>query len=85
MPSTFTTALSLVITSWLGTSITCSIMLILRPTRSKIGDETEPGLQRVGVLAEALDRPSIALRHELDRPEDEDDGRKKKDENKNGP
>ena len=32
-PSTLTTALSLVMTSWLGTSSTCSIMLILRPTR----------------------------------------------------
>ncbi len=31
-PSTRTTALSLVITSWLGTSSTCSIMLILLPT-----------------------------------------------------
>src|SRR3546814_9122242 len=37
MPSTFTTALSLVITSWLGTSSTCSIMLILRPTLYMIG------------------------------------------------
>ena len=33
MPSTFTTALSLVMTSCEGTSSTCSIMLILRPTR----------------------------------------------------
>ena len=31
-PSTRTTALSLVMTSWLGTSSTCSIMFTLRPT-----------------------------------------------------
>ena len=37
MPSTFTMALSLVMTSWLGTSTTCSIMLSLRPMRSMKG------------------------------------------------
>ena len=37
MPSTVTVALSLVITSCSGMSITCSIMFILRPTRSKNG------------------------------------------------
>ncbi len=37
MASTFTMTLSLVMTSWLGTSSTCSIMLILRPTPSMNG------------------------------------------------
>ena len=37
MASTFTVTLSLVMTSWVGTASTCSIMLILRPTRSTKG------------------------------------------------
>ena len=37
MASTFTPTLSLVITSWLGTSSTCSIMFTLRPMPSMNG------------------------------------------------
>ncbi len=37
MPSTFTMALSLVMTSWVGTSSTCSIMFIRLPMRSTNG------------------------------------------------
>ncbi len=37
MASTFTMTLSLVITSWVGTSSTCSIMLMRRPIPSKKG------------------------------------------------
>jgi hypothetical protein len=37
MPSTATMALSRVITSWVGTSRTCSIMFILAPIRSMKG------------------------------------------------
>jgi hypothetical protein len=37
MASTLTMTLSLVITSWLGTSRTCSIRLTLRPTVSMKG------------------------------------------------
>src|SRR5690606_6902625 len=37
MPSTFTMALSRVMTSWVGTSSTCSIMFMRRPIRSTNG------------------------------------------------
>ena len=43
-PSTWTTALSLVMTSWEGTSSTVSIMFILAPIRSTTGTMTlRPG------------------------------------------
>ncbi len=46
MPSTFTMALSLVMTSWVGTSSTCSIMFIRRPMRSTNGvNRLMPGLR----------------------------------------
>src|SRR3546814_13217630 len=51
MPSTFTTALSLVITSWLGTSSTCSLMLFLLPTLYMIGTmQRRPGVSVSGYL-----------------------------------
>ena len=45
MPSTLTMALSLVMTSWVGTSSTCSIMFTRRPIRSTKGaSKVMPGL-----------------------------------------
>ena len=75
MPFAVTVALSRVMTSWLGTSSTVSIMFILAPTRSMNGhDQVEARLQRVGVTTEALDRVIVPLRDSLHRGEhDEDD------------
>ena len=75
-------ALSLVITSWLGTSITCSITLMLAPDAvDERDDEGEAGMERARVAAEALDRIVVALRHDFDARRDHRD---KQNEQSNG-
>ena len=50
-------------------------MFILAPMRSMKGMmRLRPGRQRAGVAAEALDRVVLALRHDLDPAEHQDDG-----------
>ena len=66
-------ALSLVMTSWVGTSSTCSIMFILAPMRSNDRhDEMEARPQGPRVAPEPLDRPFAALRHLFDGENDSD-------------
>ena len=61
-------ALSLVMMSCEGMSITCSFMFILAPTRSMTGHEdVQAGAERARVAAEVLDRVVVALGHHLDR------------------
>jgi hypothetical protein len=79
MPSTLTIALSRVMTSWLGTSITCSIMLsLLAPDAvDERDDEGEPRPERARISAEALDRVIVALGYDLYAGDDDEDEKDK--------
>jgi hypothetical protein len=81
MPSTTPLALSLVMTSCPGTSITCSMTFILRPISVDEGNhEIEARPQHSGVAAESFDGPVVALRHRLDAEEDRENRQENEDE-----
>jgi len=78
-------ALSLVMTSWVGTSSTVSIMLSLRPMRSNIGTiRLSPGRKVPDIAAEALDGVFAALRHRLDAHQHQQDDQRDQHQHEDG-